>query len=115
MGAPISWLSAVRCATARPGRAVAQVVLARGIEDGIEVGQRCLVISCDDCRPRPRAVEASVNDTLKGRLDLERHGGRTTGGIYARIAQRLLAMTVCIWHNWATDAPVRRSLIQYDH
>ena len=36
----------------------------------------------------------SVNDTLKGQLDLERHGGRTTAGVYARIAQRLLAMAV---------------------
>jgi hypothetical protein len=57
----------------------------------------------------------SVNDTLKGQLDLERHGGRTTGGLYARITQRLLAMAVCIWRNWATDAPVKRSLITYDN
>ena len=57
----------------------------------------------------------SVNDTLKGQLDLERHGGRTTEGLYARITQRLLAMAVCIWHNWATDAPVKRSLITYDN
>jgi NAD(P)-dependent dehydrogenase (short-subunit alcohol dehydrogenase family) len=33
----------------------------------------------------------SVNDTLKGQLDLERHGGRTPEGTYARVAQRLLA------------------------
>ena len=57
----------------------------------------------------------SVNDTFKGQLDLERHGGRTTGGLYARITQRLLAMAVCIWHNWATDAPVKWSLITYDN
>jgi hypothetical protein len=30
----------------------------------------------------------SVNDTLKGRLDLERQGGRTAQGLYARITQR---------------------------
>jgi hypothetical protein len=24
-------------------------------------------------------------------------------------------MAVCIWHNWAADAPVKRSLITYDH
>jgi hypothetical protein len=53
----------------------------------------------------------SVNDTLKGQLDLERHGGRTTLGVYARIAQRLLAMAATIWHNWATAEPVKRSLI----
>ena len=57
----------------------------------------------------------SVNDTLKGQLDLERHGGRTTAGVYARIAQRLLAMAATIWHNWTTAEPVRRSLIAYDH
>jgi hypothetical protein len=57
----------------------------------------------------------SVNDTLKGQLDLERHGGRSTEGIYARITQRLLAMATAIWHNWATSAAVKRSLITYDN
>ncbi len=33
----------------------------------------------------------SVNDTLKGQLDLERYGGRTPEGTYARVTQRLLA------------------------
>ena len=32
-----------------------------------------------------------------------------------RITQRLLAMAVCIWHNWATGTPVKRSLISYDN
>ena len=57
----------------------------------------------------------SVNDTLKGQLDLERHGGRTTAGVYTRIAQRLLAMAAAIWHNWATSQPIKRSLTAYDH
>ena len=57
----------------------------------------------------------SVNDTLKGQLDLERHGGRTPAGVYVRIAQRLLAMAACIWHNWRTGAAGLRSLIAYDH
>jgi len=57
----------------------------------------------------------SVNDTLKGQLDLERHGGRTTEGVYARITQRLLAMATAIWHNWTTAEPIKRSLIAYDH
>jgi hypothetical protein len=57
----------------------------------------------------------SVNDTLKGQLGLEQHGGRTTGGVYTRITQRLLAMVTCIWHNWATAEPARRSLTAYDH
>jgi len=57
----------------------------------------------------------SVNDTLKGQLDLERHGGRTPAGVYARITQRLLAMATVIWHNWATSQPIKRSLTAYDH
>ena len=57
----------------------------------------------------------SVNDTLKGQLDLERHGARTPAGVYARVAQRLLALAAAIWHNWRINAPVKRSLIAYDH
>jgi hypothetical protein len=29
--------------------------------------------------------------------------------------QRLLALNDAIWHNWQTGAPVKRSLIAYDH
>jgi len=57
----------------------------------------------------------SVNQTLKGQLNLEGHGGRTPAGVYARVAQRLLAMTAAIWHNWRTNADIKRSLIAYDH
>ena len=57
----------------------------------------------------------SVNDTLKGQLDLERHGGRTPQGLRARIAQRLLAMAAAIWHNWLISADDKRSLTAYDH
>ena len=32
-----------------------------------------------------------------------------------RVAQRLLAMAACIWHNWATGEPVKRSLIAFDN
>ncbi|MEU1539721.1 IS982 family transposase, partial [Actinacidiphila glaucinigra] len=57
----------------------------------------------------------SVNDTLKGQLDLERHGGRTPGGVAVRILQRLLALTAAIWHNHHTGQPTLRSLTAYDH
>jgi Transposase DDE domain len=57
----------------------------------------------------------SVFDTLKGQLTLEQHGGRTTEGVYARVAARLLALAAGIWHNWLTGAPRKRSLIAYDH
>jgi Transposase DDE domain len=62
-----------------------------------------------------RQLIESVNDTLKGQLDLELHGGRTLAGVTARIAQRILALTAAIWHNRATGQPVTRSLIAYDH
>jgi hypothetical protein len=62
-----------------------------------------------------RQLIESVNDTLKGQLDLELHGGRSIDGVGARIGQRLLALTAAIWHNRATGQPITRSLIAYDH
>jgi len=59
-------------------------------------------------------IEA-IFDTLKGQLTLEHHGGRTTAGVYARVAARLLALAAAIWHNWNINAPVKRSLTAYDH
>lgn len=57
----------------------------------------------------------SVNQTLKGQLSLEEHGGRTTHGVFTRVAQRILAMAAGIWHNWTTGATSKRSLTCYDH
>ena len=57
----------------------------------------------------------SVNQTLKGQLSLERHGGRTLPGLFTRIAQRLLALAAGIWNNWTTEVTDKRSLIAYDH
>jgi hypothetical protein len=62
-----------------------------------------------------RQLIESVNDTLKGQLDLELHGGRSIDGVTARIGQRVLALTAAIWHNRAIGAPITRSLIAYDH
>ncbi len=62
-----------------------------------------------------RQVIESVNDTFKGQLDLERHGGHTPGGVIARVVQRVLALTAAIWHNDHTGQSVMRSLIAYDH
>lgn len=76
-------------------------------------------------REKPRAGEPllksvrqlieSVNDTLKGQLGLEQHGGRTFEGVAVRVAQRILAMAAAIWHNHRTGAPTARSLTAYDH
>jgi hypothetical protein len=65
-------------------------------------------------KPLRQLIE-SVNDTLKGQLDLERHGGRTDEGVFARVLQRLAALTAAIWHNSQTGQPALRSLIAYDH
>lgn len=62
-----------------------------------------------------RQVIESINDTLKGQLDLEAHGGRTIAGVCARVAQRILALTAAIWHNDRLGLPIRRSLTAYDH
>ena len=62
-----------------------------------------------------RQVIESINDTLKGQLDLEAHGGRTIAGVCTRIAQRILAMTAAIWHNDILGLNIRRSLTAYDH
>jgi len=74
-------------------------------------------------KPRPgahlfkplRQVIESINDTLKGQLDLEQHGGHTPLGVLVRILQRVLALTAAIWHNDRIGAPVARCLTPYDH
>ena len=62
-----------------------------------------------------RQLIESVNDTLKGQLSLEGHGGRSCAGVTIRVAQRILAMAAAIWRNNQTGSAVTRSLIAYDH
>jgi hypothetical protein len=62
-----------------------------------------------------RQIIESINDTLKGQLDLEAHGGHTPGGVVTRVIQRLLAMTAAIWHNNHCGVTPVRSLVAYDH
>jgi Transposase DDE domain len=56
----------------------------------------------------------SIIDTLKGQLSLEHHGAHTLNGLAVRIAQRLLALAACLWHNWQIGQPGRH-LTAYDH
>jgi hypothetical protein len=87
------------------------------------LGVRLIHPASRNRKPRPgqrllkpfRQIIESVNDTLKGQLDLERHGGRTPAGLATRILQRLLALTVAILHNDHTGQPHLRSLTAYDH
>ncbi|WP_069115473.1 IS982 family transposase [Jiangella alba] len=62
-----------------------------------------------------RQVIESINDTLKGQLDLEQHGGHTPAGVWVRVTQRILALTAAIWHNDHTGQATKRSLLAYDH
>jgi hypothetical protein len=62
-----------------------------------------------------RQVIESINQTFKGQLDLERHGGHTPAGVIARVLQRILALTSVIWHNDRIGQPIARSLVAYDH
>ena len=42
--------------------------------------------------------------------------GENTEAFFAgHIVQRLLALNATIWHNWQIGAPVKRSVIAYDH
>jgi Transposase DDE domain len=59
-------------------------------------------------------IEA-IFDTLQDQLGLERHGAHTIHGLWVRVAQRLLALAAGVWFNWQLDAPVKRSLVAYDH
>ena len=65
-------------------------------------------------KPLRQTIE-SINQTFKGQLDLERHGGHTPAGVLVRVLQRILALTAAIWHNDHTGQPVKRSLVAYDH
>jgi hypothetical protein len=74
----------------------------------------------DEITPRPfpnwlRQRVGAIIWALKNQLGLERHGGRVPAGLWTRVVQRLLALNACIWHNWQIGAPVKRSLIAYDH
>jgi hypothetical protein len=65
-------------------------------------------------KPLRQTIE-SINQTLKGQLDLERHGGRTAEGVTIRVLAKILALVTAIWHNDHTNRPVKRSLTDYDH
>jgi Transposase DDE domain len=56
----------------------------------------------------------SIIETTKDKLSLERHGGRTLEGVWARICQRVLALAIGVWNNWQLGQP-GRSFTAYDH
>lgn len=56
----------------------------------------------------------SIIDTLKDQFSLERHGGRTPEGVWARVCLRVLALAAGCWHNWEIGEP-GRGFTAYDH
>jgi len=60
-----------------------------------------------------RLVIESVFANLKGQMRLERHLAKTPAGLAARIAQRILALTLAILLNTLTGRPAR-ALAAYD-
>ncbi|SHM00945.1 IS982 family transposase [Actinacidiphila paucisporea] len=65
-------------------------------------------------KPLRQTIE-SINQTLKGQLDLERYGGKSPAGVTVRVLSRILALTTAIWLNDKTGQPVKRSLTAFDH
>jgi hypothetical protein len=60
-------------------------------------------------------VDRGGHRHLKDQLSLERLGAHTVQGVWIRVAQRLLALATGVWFNWQLNAPVKRSLVAYDH
>ncbi|MCY4104856.1 MAG: IS982 family transposase [bacterium] len=66
-------------------------------------------------RPLRQIIE-SIIGALKDQLGLERHRARSPAGVWARVLQRLLALTAVVWHNQTTQQPrPARGLLAYDH
>ena len=106
---PSSPTSTTTAASSRPALAACGVRLLRPARKGEP--QRA---GAQLFRPLRQVIE-SINQTFKGQLDLERHGGHTPAGVVVRVLQRILALTAAIWHNDHTGQPIARSLLAYDH
>jgi hypothetical protein len=106
-----SWSASGTASCSSPARGFASRAFERSLS---EAGITLLRPSRKDEAQRPgepglkqvRQLTESVDDTLKGQLDLEQHGGRTVGGVSVRIAQRILALTVAIWQNFRTGQEI---------
>jgi hypothetical protein len=59
-------------------------------------------------------IESIIN-TLKDQLGLEQHRGRSLGGVFVRVGQRLLALAAAVWFNWQLGVEDKRCLLLYDH
>jgi hypothetical protein len=115
---------AARQRTLRPGLVVLADKGLAGREFAQTVAELAVVLVRPDRADEPARfgtlggvrqwIEAII-DTLKDQLSLEGHGAHTIQGLWIRVAQRLLALAAGVWFNWQLDAPVKRSLVAYDH
>jgi hypothetical protein len=78
--------------------------------DKHQLGQRP---AAEVAKARIRLVIESVFSTLKRQMHLQTHLAKTLPGLIARIAQRLLALTIAIYLNILTGRPPR-ALAAYD-
>jgi hypothetical protein len=115
---------AARQGVLRPGMVILADKGLAGCEFNQFVGGLAAKLARPDRRDEPsrfgnlggvRQWIEAIFDTLKDQLGLERHGAHTIQGVWIRVAQRLAALATGIWCNWQLDAPVKRSLVAYDH
>jgi hypothetical protein len=115
---------AARQQVLRPGLVVLADKGLAGREFEWVVGDLGAVLARPDRRDEPyrfgslggvRQWVEAILDTLKDQLGLERHGAHTIQGVWVRVAQRLLALATGVWFNWQINAPIKRSLVAYDH
>jgi hypothetical protein len=92
----------------RAGKGFEQDLAGKGIELLWPSRKREKARYGDPMLNKVRQLIESVYDSLKGRLDLEQHGGRTSEGVAIRVAQSILAMAAAIWHIRRTSTPVTR-------
>ena len=93
---------------------------------GAELEELVALLVEPSCAPiaatRRRALSTSAafasgsrrSRPAQNQLSLERHGAHTIDGLCARVAQRLLALDACVWHDGEIGEP-GRGLIAYDH
>ena len=115
---------AARQGVLRPGMVVLADKGLAGRQFDAVVGELGATLARPDRRDEPyrfgslggvRQWVEAIFDTRKDQLGLEHHGAHTIQGAWIRVAQRLLALAADVWFNWQLGAPVRRSLVAFDH
>ena len=81
----------IHCASEEQARQVRDGLAARLAKVGLELyPDKTRIVYCKDA---DRRGSKPINDTFKGQLNLEQHGGHTPAGVWVRVVQRVLALT----------------------